>query len=70
MGCRKYTLQNTGTTIVSFNYLRCEDAIWQYNLELFPGQVRNIWLYDYTFSITNFDAPQITFLENTIFPPP
>jgi len=54
MGCRKYSLQNTGSSIVTFNYLKCEDAIWQYGIELTPGQSKNIWLYDYTFSISSF----------------
>jgi hypothetical protein len=50
MACSKYTLTNTGSTIITFNYQRCDDALWQYQNELLPGEVKNIWLLDNTYS--------------------
>ena len=44
MACSKYTLTNTGTTQVNFNYRRCDDAMWEYQVELEPNQTKNIWL--------------------------
>ena len=44
MACSKYTLTNTGSTIVNFNYQRCDDAKWEYQVELTPNQTKNIWL--------------------------
>ena len=50
MACSKYILTNTGTTIVTFNYQRCDDALWQYQVELLPSETKNIWLLDNTYS--------------------
>lgn len=50
MACSKYILTNTGTTIVTFNYQRCDDALWQYQVELTPSETKNIWLLDNTYS--------------------
>ena len=50
MACSKYILTNTGTTIVTFNYQRCDDALWQYQVELLPTETKNIWLLDNTYS--------------------
>lgn len=50
MACSKYNLTNTGSTITTFNYQRCEDALWQYQVELFPNETKNIWLLDNTYS--------------------
>ena len=50
MACSKYTLRNTGTSRALFNYRRCQDAIWQYEVPLNPGQSKNIWLIDGTYS--------------------
>ena len=40
MACSKYILTNTGSTTVNFNYQRCDDAEWQYQIELEPNQDR------------------------------
>ena len=50
MACSKYTLTNTGSTIVNFNYRRCDDSMWEYQVELEPNQVKNIWAMDNTYS--------------------
>ena len=53
MACSKYILTNTGSTIVTFNYRRCDDSMWQYQVELEPNQVKNIWLLNNTYSTAN-----------------
>lgn len=53
MTCNKYTLTNTGSTIVTFNYQKCEDTQWQYQVELYPNQIKNIWLIEDTFQIAD-----------------
>ena len=50
MACSKYTLTNTGSTVVNFSYRRCEDSLWEYQVELNPSQSKNIWLIDNTYS--------------------
>lgn len=50
MSCSKYNLTNTGSTITTFNYQRCEDALWVYQAELAPNETKNIWLLDDTYS--------------------
>lgn len=53
MACSKYTLTNTGSTIVTFNYRRCDDGMWEYQVELEPNQYKNIWLINNTYSSAN-----------------
>jgi len=69
MACSKYILTNTGSTIVTFNYQKCEDAQWQYQVELNPNQTKNIWLYDGTYQIAE-PFKLLVVLQNTgAFPP-
>jgi len=51
MSCSRYTLINTGSTVVNFNYQRCEDFLWEYQVDLFPNQTKNIWVVDGTYQI-------------------
>jgi hypothetical protein len=67
MACSKYTLTNTGSTIVNFNYRRCDDSMWDYQVELEPNQVKNIWLIDNTYS-TAFKS-SIELIDDGAFPP-
>ena len=67
MACSKYTLQNTGTTIAEFTYRRCDDSMWQYQVELAPSEIKNIWLIDGTYS-TGF-ANSIVLTNLGVFPP-
>ena len=60
MACSKYYLVNTGSTIVTFNYQRCDDALWQYQVELAPSEAKNIWLLDNTYSSASSSAIQLT----------
>ena len=67
MACSKYSLTNTGTTLTNFNYRRCDDTMWQYQVSLEPNQTKNIWLIDNTFS-TSF-VTGIVLTNEGVFPP-
>jgi hypothetical protein len=63
----KYTLTNTGSTTVNFNYKRYYDAVWVYQAELNPGQTKNIWLKYGTYS-SAFNS-SIELVDEGSFPP-
>lgn len=67
MACSKYSLTNTGTTLTNFNYRRCDDTMWQYQVSLEPNQTKTIWLIDNTFS-TSF-VTGIVLTNEGVFPP-
>ena len=67
MSCSKYTLTNTGDTVVTFNYQKCDSTEWDYQVELEPNQTKNIWLIDTTFS-TPFNSG-IVVTDDGVFPP-
>ena len=67
MACSKYSLTNTGTTLTNFNYRRCDDTMWQYQVSLEPNQTKNIWLIDDTYS-TSF-VTGIVLTNEGVFPP-
>jgi hypothetical protein len=69
MACSKYTLTNTGSTIVNFNYRRCDDSLWEYQVELNPGQTKNIWLLNGTFAIAPVYTTMISLINYGPFPP-
>jgi len=69
MACSKYTLTNTGSTIVNFNYRRCDDSMWDYQVELTPGQTKNIWLINGTFTISPVYSSIISLVNQGAFPP-
>lgn len=60
MACSKYTLKNIGTRIASFNYRKCGNAIWEYDVPLLPNQVKNIWLYNNTYSTAFGNIIEVT----------
>ena len=66
MACSQYTLLNTGSTVINFNYQRCDNALWEYQVELLPGQVKNIWLLNGTYSSA---FSNINLTNNGVFPP-
>jgi hypothetical protein len=70
MACSKYILTNTGNTIVNFNYQRCDDALWQYQIELNPDETKTIWLLDGTYSINSQFLSNVILMDEGIFPPP
>lgn len=65
---RKITLKNVGSTIGIFTYQTLSTLIWQYQVEILPGQTKVIFCVNGTFS---YDANQhnISVLENVEFPP-
>ena len=68
MACSKFTLTNTGSTIVTFNYRRCDDSMWQYQVGLLPNETKNIWLIDNTYSTAQSNF--ISLVDQGAFPPP
>lgn len=50
MSCKKYVITNTNTKSVYFNYQECTDYNWNYQTEIKPNQVLNVWLIDGTFT--------------------
>ena len=69
MACSKYTLTNTGSTSVNFNYRRCDDSMWQYQVNLNPNETKNIWLLNGTYSIATIFQPNVV-LVGSVFPLP
>lgn len=69
MACSKYTLTNTGSTVVNFNYRRCDDNMWEYQVELAPSETKNIWLIDGTYSAAPAFANLINKFDQGAFPP-
>lgn len=67
MACSKYIVTNTGTTITNFNYRRCDDSMWEYQVELLPGDTKSIWLINGTYS-TAFNHT-IELVNTGAFPP-
>jgi len=65
---RKITLRNVGSTNGIFTYQTLSTLIWQYQVEILPGQTKTIFCVDGTFT---YDANQhnISVLENIPFPP-
>jgi hypothetical protein len=69
MACSKYTLTNTGTTIVNFNYRRCDDSMWEYQVNLQPNETKNIWLINGTYGAAPLYNSVISLVNNGAFPP-
>jgi len=68
MACSKYTLTNTGSTVVNFNYRRCDDSMWEYQVELLPNQTKNIWLINNTYSIAPSFVNSVVLVNNGAYP--
>jgi hypothetical protein len=68
MACSKYTLTNTGSTIVNFNYRRCDDSMWEYQVELQQNQTKNIWLINGTYSIAPSFSSNVVLVNNGAYP--
>ena len=69
MACSKYTLTNTGSTTVNFNYQRCDDTLWQYQVELLPNQTKNIWLVNGTYTSAQLFQQSVVVVDDGAFPP-
>jgi hypothetical protein len=69
MACSKYTLTNTGSTIVNFSYRRCDDSLWDYQVELLTNQTKNIWVIDGTYTVAPAFKSGISLIDEGPFPP-
>jgi hypothetical protein len=69
MACSKYTLTNTGSTVVNFSYRRCDDSMWDYQVELLPNQTKNIWVIDGTYTVAPSFKSVIVLVNEGEFPP-
>jgi hypothetical protein len=69
MACSKYTLTNTGSTSVNFSYQRCDDTLWDYQVELAPNQVKNIWVIDGSYTVAASFKSSISLINDGVFPP-
>lgn len=68
MACSKYTLTNTGSTSVNFNYRRCDDSMWEYQVNLDPNQTKNIWLIDGTYDTAQSYESSIVLTNDGVYP--
>jgi hypothetical protein len=66
MACKKYTLTNNTSQGLTFSYQECSNNMWEYDILLVPGQIRNIWLVNGTFQASL--ESQFTIVEE-VFPP-
>jgi surface protein len=64
MACSKYTITNTGSTIVNFNYRKCDDTMWEYQVELLPSQTKNVWVLDNTYSTAFYNNIEVIGIES------
>jgi hypothetical protein len=69
MACSKYILTNTGSTIINFSYRRCDDSMWDYQVELFPNQTKNIWVIEGTYTVAPSFKGIISLVDEGSFPP-
>ena len=69
MACSKYTLTNTGSTIVNFSYRRCDDSFWDYQVELAQNETKNIWVIDGTYTVASSFRGSIVLANAGSFPP-
>lgn len=67
MACSKYTLTNTGNTVTNFSYRRCDDSMWEYQVELAPNETKNIWLVNGTYSSAFSNS--MVLVNQGVFPP-
>jgi len=65
MNCVKYNLKNTGDTVVTFNYQRCDNAELELQVKLAPNQNKIIWAIKDTLNIPNFFSNTTTVEELT-----
>ena len=68
MACSKYTLTNTGSTVVNFNYRRCDDSMWEYQVSLDPNQTKNIWLINGTYDTAQVYESSIVLVNDGAYP--
>ena len=67
--CLKYTLTNTNSTLVTFNYRSCSSTVWQYEVSLLPGQTKEIYAVagSYSSNFRNIAVTSSPVLTNIIY---
>ena len=68
MACSKYNLTNTGSTSINFNYRRCDDSMWEYQVNLDPNQTKNIWLINGTYDAAQAFESSIVLVDEGAYP--
>jgi len=68
---KKYILKNICQSTIFFNYKTLSDAMWQYQVSLSPGQIKNIWAFDGTLRFLNNQGTSscVDIIEESVFPP-
>jgi len=69
MACSKYIISNTGSTTMNFSYQRCDDFMWEYQVELVPNQTKNLWVNNGSLIIPESYLSSISLLNEGVFPP-
>ena len=59
MSCKKYSIINNESYNVYFNYRKCDDNIFENQVLIEPGQTKNIWLLENSFSCAFLDSLSI-----------
>jgi len=54
---------------VNFNYRRCDDSLWEYQVELNPNQTKNIWVINGTYTISPVYTSSVSLINQGAFPP-
>jgi hypothetical protein len=68
MNCKKTTLSNVGDKLSNFSYRDCADNKWRYQVNILPGEVRNVYMYNGSLYIPEFFQDDIVF-DKVVFPP-
>jgi len=66
MNCKQYTLTNTTSGNLYFNYTRCDDNIFESQVLLEPGETKKIWLITNSYSSAFVTGIQV--VDNGAFP--
>ena len=54
---------------MNFNYRRCDDSLWEYQVELNPNQTKNIWVINGTYTISPVYTSSVSLINQGAFPP-
>ena len=68
MACSKCIITNTGTTLITFNYVECSDSKNEYQVTLEPNEIKTIWYVNGTLKYSIFYNKDFIFLNCSSFP--
>jgi len=66
MDCIKYILTNSGSTIVTYNYQKCDNFEIRYQVSLYPNQSKTIWAIEGSLQIPNIYLNDLS-IEKSVF---